>query len=68
MSENEIAVIKSPVVPLNIPDKGMIIYGNQVTYSVRLPNGIIVTNPEEFPNDNEDEQIIIDESTEEGIE
>jgi hypothetical protein len=59
MSEEEIVVIKSPIVPTTKqtkPDDAQteekITYENQVIYSVRLSNGMIVTGPEGFP-DNE---------------
>ena len=52
MSE-KITVIKSPVIPFKILVDGKITYGNQVTYSVRLSNGMVVTRPEEFPNEHE---------------
>jgi len=64
MPESEITIVKSPVVPLDLPDDNMIIYGNQVTYSVRLPNGMIITRPEEFPGDDKEEGNMT-ESTEE---
>jgi hypothetical protein len=41
-----------------------LIYGNQVTYSVHLSNGMVVTRPEEFPND-KDEQVDLVEAEEE---
>ena len=58
MSDSEITIVKSPIVPLNIPDGSMIIYANQVTYSVRLSNGMVVTRPDEFPNEKNEKEII----------
>ena len=58
MSEEEIVVVKSPIVPTRKQTKPdaqaeeEINYENQVIYSVRLSNGMIVTGPEGFP-DNE---------------
>ena len=49
--ESEIKVIKSPIVPLDIPDKDRVIYSNEFTYYVRLSSGIIATKPEDFPDD-----------------
>lgn len=52
MSEEEVSVIKSPIVPT--PD-----YGEQATlydelvYYVYLANGIVATKPEDFPSDDE---------------
>lgn len=50
MTEEEIIVVKSPIVPSQ-KEAEPITHDNQVTYSVRLANGMIVTRPEEFPND-----------------
>jgi hypothetical protein len=50
MAQNKITIVKSPVVPMNLPDEFMVTYGNQITYSVRLSNGMIVSRPEDFPN------------------
>jgi hypothetical protein len=60
VSENEIKVVKSPVVPLDMPDESMATFSNQFTYYVRLSTGIIVTKPEDFP-DNEYEVEIKEE-------
>jgi hypothetical protein len=65
MPKNKIIIVKSPVVPMNLPEEGMVIYGNQVTYSVRLANGMIVSRPEEFPNDDIEERTVIVEQKEE---
>jgi len=59
MPKTKITIIKSPVAPMNLADESMVIYGNQVTYSVRLSNGMIVSRPEDFPNDDMDQRIII---------
>lgn len=53
MTKVKITLIKSPLVPMDFLDEGRVNYDNQVTYSVRLSNGIIVTRPEEFPKEEE---------------
>jgi len=53
MSKQKIKIIKSPLVPSGFSSDDMIVYTNQITYSVRLSNGMIVSRPEEFPNGNE---------------
>jgi len=65
MAQNKITIVKSPLVPWNLPDEFMFTYGNHVTYSVRLSNGMIVSRPEDFPNAEMDERIIIVEPQEE---
>ena len=59
MTQNKITIVKSPIVTMNLPYEFMVTYGNQVTYSVRLSNGMIVSRPEDFPNDDMDQRIII---------
>jgi len=65
MNENKFTIIKSPIVPMSILGEGIVIYGNQVTYSVRLANGMIVSRPEDFPSDETDKSIIMVEPNEE---
>jgi hypothetical protein len=57
MPQNEIRIIKSPVVPLYAPDEERIISSNELTYYVRLSNGVIATKPEDFPNDKSEKEI-----------
>ena len=56
MPENEITVVKSPVAPVYVPDEDRVIYSNELTYYVRLSNGMIATKPEDFPDDKKDEE------------
>jgi hypothetical protein len=49
MSNDKIIVIKSPLVPKSKIDDGAITYDNQVTYTVRLANGMVVARPEDYP-------------------
>jgi hypothetical protein len=55
MSENEIRVIKSPIVPTPGADENIVIPENKVVYYIRLNNGMAVTKPEDFPNGPETE-------------
>lgn len=55
MSENEIRVIKSPIVPTPGADENIVIPENKVVYYIRLNNGMVVTKPEDFPNGPETE-------------
>jgi hypothetical protein len=55
MSENEIRVIKSPIVPTPGADENTVIPENKVVYYIRLNNGMVVTKPEDFPNGPETE-------------
>lgn len=55
MSENEIRVIKSPIVPTPGADENIVIPENKVVYCIRLNNGMVVTKPEDFPNGPETE-------------
>lgn len=59
MPKNKITRIKSPIAPMNLSDEDTVIYGNQVTYSIRLSNGMIVSKPDDFPNEDIDEKVII---------
>lgn len=52
MPKSKIIILKSPLVSAGITSDSTAIYANQVTYSVRLSNGMIVSRPEEFPSDN----------------
>jgi len=54
MSKEKITVIKSPIVPMPDFGEGTIIYSDQVVYYVQLPNGILVTKPEDFPTDDKE--------------
>jgi UDP-N-acetylmuramoylalanine-D-glutamate ligase len=58
MSEEEIVVVKSPIVPTTKQTKlyvaqaeEEISYENQVVYSVRLSNGMVITGPDGFPDE-----------------
>ena len=64
MSKTKVVVIKSPIIPFKGIDEEMTIYNNQVTYSVRLSNGMVITRPEEYPND-KDDQVDLFEAKEE---
>jgi hypothetical protein len=55
MSEKEIRVIKSPIVPTPGADENIVIPENKVVYYIRLNNGMVVTKPEDFPNGPETE-------------
>ena len=62
MPRNEVTVVKSPVAPVNIPEDA-VAYGNELTYYVRLSDGIIVTRPQDFPTDEEKEEEAEEEAT-----
>jgi hypothetical protein len=64
MTQNKITIVKSPIVTMNLPYEFMVTYGNQVTYSVRLSNGMIISRPEDFPNAEMDEKFPIAEPRE----
>ena len=53
MSKQKIVVIKSPIATLKGITDGTSYYRNQITYCVRLSNGMVITSPEEFPSEDE---------------
>lgn len=57
MKENEIKVIKSPIVPSDKLDESIVISSNEFTYYVRLSSGVIVTKPEDFPDDEYESEV-----------
>jgi hypothetical protein len=56
MTEEQIMVVKSPIVPTfkettnTTQGEEKITYENQVVYSVLLSNGLVVTGPQGFPD------------------
>jgi len=56
MSNDKITVIKSPMVPTSTFDDSAD-YINRVAYYIRLSNGLIVSGPDDFPNENEIEKV-----------
>jgi len=56
MVQNKIKIIKSPIVSMDTKDRDWIVYGNQVTYSVRLQNGMVVSSPDAYPNEINEEK------------
>ena len=64
MPKYKITIVKSPIIPMNLQNENFVTYDNQVTYSVRLTNGMIVSRPEEFLSGDINERIIIEEPEE----
>jgi hypothetical protein len=62
MPRNEVTVVKSPVAPVTVPED-TVAYGTELTYYVRLSDGMIVTRPEDFPTDEEKEEEAEEETT-----
>lgn len=58
MSENEIKVIKSPIVSIRGVDENLVVVENKVVYYIRLNNGMVVTSPEDFPDNLETETAV----------
>jgi hypothetical protein len=57
MPQDEVAVVKSPIIPVEFGDEDTMPHGNELTYYVRLPNGMIATKPEDFLDDSLTEEV-----------
>lgn len=56
MPKNEITVVKSPISQVELTDGDIGACSNELTYYVRLSNGMIATKPEDFPDDHMNER------------
>ena len=55
-SESGIKVTKSPIVPTQEGDFLEYAYQDTIIYYVRLSNGVVITRPEDFPTDKEENE------------
>lgn len=53
-SKNEIKIVKEPIVRTGEQDFLEYAYRDRIVYCVRLSNGMVVTKPEDFPTDVEE--------------
>jgi hypothetical protein len=49
MSQPNVQVVNAPIPPIKCPN-GCTDRGNAVIYNIKLSNGMIVTRPEDFPD------------------
>ena len=55
-SESEVKVIKSPIARTQEGDSLEHAYQGTIIYYVRLSNGIVITRPEDFPTNKEENE------------